>query len=78
MKETDNEEKAFSLESSLQELRKILDDMQNGNLNFDENVALFTQGAGLIRECRAYLDRSELMIKKLIEGELGEDSGEEN
>lgn len=65
----------FSLDQSLKELREILDKMQTGNLDFDENVQLFTRGASLIKASRAYLDKSELLIEELIEEELGEDSG---
>ena len=61
----------FSLESSLTRIRKINDDMQSSDQNFDQNVALFKEGVDLIESCRKYLDQSELMIKVLLETPKG-------
>jgi len=68
-----DKEKEFSLEDKLQEIRDILEKMQVSSLNFDENVKLFTNGTQLIKECRSYLDESELLIKKLIDGPEGDE-----
>jgi exodeoxyribonuclease VII small subunit len=57
----------FSLEERLQEIRGIVEKMQMSNLDFDANVKLFSRGTQLIKDCRKYLDDSELQIKKLIE-----------
>lgn len=59
--------KKFSLEKHLQRLREIVDKMQSGDPDFDENVALFKEGSKLIKEAKDYLDDSELLIQKLIE-----------
>jgi exodeoxyribonuclease VII small subunit len=64
-------ETAFSLENHLNELKSILDKLQDPKLNFDENLAHFKRGSELIQECRAYLDESEMMVKKLTQGENG-------
>lgn len=58
----------FSLEAKMQELRGLLNQMQSGSLDFDTNIKLFTQGTGLIQECRAYLDGAEMSVKKLTGG----------
>ena len=57
----------LSFEGKLRKIRSLLDQMQAGSLDFDENVKLFTQGTGLIEECRAYLDQAEMRVKQLIE-----------
>ncbi len=58
----------FSLEDRLTEIRKIIDQMQKGVSDFDQQVALFQAGSSMIKECREYLDASELQIKQLIDG----------
>ena len=63
----------FSLEDKLREIRSLLDQMQSGELDFDENVKLFTQGSQLIEQCRKYLDEAELQVKQLVEGKEGEE-----
>jgi exodeoxyribonuclease VII small subunit len=62
----------FSLESTLAEIRGIVDQMQRGVEDFDKQVALFKQGRLLIQQCQQYLDQSELEIKKLVDGNLEE------
>ena len=57
----------FSLEQKLRHIRDLLKQMQEGSLDFDENVKLFTQGTGLIEECRNYLDQAEMRVQQLIE-----------
>ena len=66
-------EEGFSLETKLREIRNLLDQMQTGDLDFDENVKLFTQGSQLIEQCRKYLDEAELQVKQLVEGKDGEE-----
>ena len=67
----------FSLEEKLEAIRAILDQMQRGVSDFDKQTALFKSGKQLIRECREYLDVSELEIKKLVNGQLEDFSDEE-
>jgi exodeoxyribonuclease VII small subunit len=64
-------EQAFSLEAKLKEIREILNKMQLGVNDFDENIKLFTQGNSLIKECRDYLDKAELSVRQLVEGKDG-------
>ena len=63
-----NKEKdPFSLEASLKEIKEILDKMRENQTDFDRNVQLFRKGTDLIKESRAYLDSSELLLKRLID-----------
>lgn len=66
-------EEGFSLENKLREIRNLLEQMQAGELDFDENVKLFTNGTELIAQCRKYLDEAELQVKALVEGNAGEE-----
>ena len=70
------QKKDFSLEESLKEIREILEKMELSTMDFDENIKMFTRGTSLIKECRTYLDESELMIRKLIDSEEGPEEQE--
>ena len=59
------------MEDSLREIREILQKMQMGANDFDENIKLFTQGTALIADCRKYLDTAEMSVKQLINGPKG-------
>ncbi len=62
-------EEKFSLEEKLTEIRLLVDKMQKGVSDFDKQVDLFKKGNLLIKECRDYLDKSELKIEELIKGD---------
>ena len=62
----------FKLESALDDLEKIVDELENGKLPLDESLALFERGIKLIRLCNAKLDNAEQRIESLT-GELPED-----
>jgi len=66
----------FSLEDKLREIRSLLDQMQSGNADFDENVKLFTHGTDLIDQCRKYLDAAELQVKQLVSGSNGDEEAD--
>jgi exodeoxyribonuclease VII small subunit len=68
------EQQQFSLEDKLREIKEILQKMQLGGNDFDENIKLFTQGTALIAQCRGYLDTAEVSIKQLVEGPDGPES----
>ncbi|HHG85731.1 MAG TPA: exodeoxyribonuclease VII small subunit [Bacteroidetes bacterium] len=63
------DKKEFSLEQNLRDIRALLQEMQTGSQDFDENIRLFRQGTKLIKASRNYLDEAELSIKQLIESE---------
>lgn len=76
MKKKPTEEETFSLEEKLKEIREILQKMQVGANDFDENIKLFTQGTALIATCRKYLDTAEVSVKQLINGPDGPETKE--
>ena len=61
-------EEKFSFEDKLLKIRNIVTKMQKGIQNFDQQIELFKEGNQLINDCQAYLDKSELEIKQLING----------
>lgn len=62
-------EEKFSLEENLEALRVLVEKMQKGMSDFDQQVALFKEGSQLIKSCRDYLNGAELEIQQLINGE---------
>ena len=58
----------FSLEENLEEIRQIVEKMQKGVSDFDNQLALFKKGTALIEKCRNYLNDSELKVEQLIQG----------
>lgn len=65
-------EPEFSLEDQLAALRKLIEQMQRGVSDFDEQVRLFQQGQAMIQQCRAYLDEADLQVQQLIDGQYQE------
>jgi exodeoxyribonuclease VII small subunit len=65
-----SKQETFSLEATLTEIRKIVEQMQRGVEDFDTQVTLFKTGRQLIQDCQQYLDKSEMEIKKLVDGNL--------
>lgn len=72
----DKAKQAFSLEEKLREIRALLDKMQSGDQNFDENMRLFQEGTSAIKECREYLDGAELAIKQVIDADEAPDESD--
>jgi exodeoxyribonuclease VII small subunit len=66
------DESPFSLEQQLQDLRELVENMQKGLANFDEQVSLFQQGTQMIEDCRKHLDKTEMQVQQLIDGTLQE------
>lgn len=62
----------FSLDTQIQRIRAIVEEMQKGVTDFDRQVALFKEGTQLIKACNQYLQQSELDIQQLIDNELKE------
>lgn len=69
-------EQAFSLEEQLTKLRALVDKMNKGVSDFDQQVALFQEGTAMIEACRAYLDQSEMKIQQLIDGKIKNEAPE--
>ena len=57
----------INFEKALEELEKIVEKLDSGNLSLEESLKSFEKGISLTRKCRAHLSEAELKVKKLIE-----------
>lgn len=61
-----------SFEESLDELEKIANNLENGDLGLDEAINEFEKGIKLSKECSEKLDEAEKRINILVQGENDE------
>jgi len=59
--------KKLNLETSLDDLEKIVEKMESGQLSLEESLKLFEQGVGLISSCQKMLTDAKQKILKLTE-----------
>lgn len=60
-----------SFESSLEELERIVRELEGGDLPLDRSLELFEQGVRLSRECQKRLDEAERKVEILLRGADG-------
>jgi exodeoxyribonuclease VII small subunit len=67
-----------NFEQSLDELEKIVTDIEDGEISLEESIEKYGRGVKLIQQCREILDQAEKKIQILAESENGslEPSGE--
>lgn len=65
----DSKKKTF--ESSLAELEKIVQKLEDGDLPLEESLKLFEDGARISRECQERLNKAERRIEILLKDENG-------
>lgn len=63
------QEKSFEL--SLEELERIVRQLEGGDLPLDQSLDLFEQGVRLSRECQKRLDEAERRVEILLRGNDG-------
>ena len=56
-------------EKSLDELEKIVEELQNGDISLDESIKLFERGIKLSNECRKTLESARQKITALTKEE---------
>ena len=64
-------EKPKSFESSLEELERIVRDLEQGELPLEKSLELFEQGVKLSRECQERLSQAERRIEILLRDNQG-------
>ncbi len=57
----------INFEKSLEELEKIVEKLESGNLSLEESLKSFEKGISLTRKCREHLSEAELKVRNLIE-----------
>lgn len=68
-------EKTESFENKMDELEKIVGELEKGNLSLEEQVKKFEEGMKLSKECNDLLQNAEKRITILLEenGEIKEE-----
>jgi exodeoxyribonuclease VII small subunit len=61
-----------TFESSLAELEKTIEQLEDGDLTLDTSLELFEKGITLIRTCDTHLKKAQGKITELLKGENGE------
>ena len=61
--------KNTDFEKSLDELDKIVEQLQNGDISLDESIKLFEKGIELTNDCRKTLETARQKITSLTEEE---------
>ena len=64
-------EKALSFERSVERLDHIVKLLERGDAPLDESLALFEEGAKLIKSCTKMLDNAEQKVVRLQKGADG-------
>lgn len=65
-----------SFEQEMEELEKIVAELETGKLNLDDSVAKFEEGVKISKECNEMLENAEKKITMLInqDGEVKEEN----
>lgn len=64
-------EKKLSFEQAMLRLEEIVNAMERGEAPLEESLALFAEGAKLLKQCTALLDKAEQQVTKLTRGADG-------
>jgi exodeoxyribonuclease VII small subunit len=67
-----DESTPITFESSLAELEKTIEQLEDGDLTLDTSLELFEKGITLIRTCDTHLKKAQGKITELLKGENGE------
>jgi|GEM_PF-88851 len=54
-----------NFEQSLDELEKLVERMEHGDLSLEESLAAYERGVGLYRQCQSALEQAELRVRLL-------------
>ena len=52
-------------EVKIEELKKIIEKIEDGNTGLDESMKLYEQGAALVKQCERMLSEAEIRITTL-------------
>jgi exodeoxyribonuclease VII small subunit len=52
-------------EAKIEQLKRIIEKIEDGNTSLDESMRLYEQGAALIKQCETKLAEAELKITTL-------------
>ena len=69
MAESQPPETVASFEASLDELEKVVKELESGDLPLDRSLELFSRGMQLSESCRRQLEAAETRVEMLIRKE---------
>ena len=69
---SNSKKKSLNFESTLSEIEKIIESLEEGNLSLEDSIEAYEKGISLTKACQKMLSDAELKIKKLSSKE-GED-----
>jgi len=69
--------KTQTFEQSLQRLEKIVAELERGEAPLDALLALYAEGAELLRTCTKQLDAAEQTVMRVVKGDDGEPTQQE-
>lgn len=52
-------------ENKIEQLKKIIEKIEDGNTSLDESMKLYEQGAALVKQCETLLAEAEVKITTL-------------
>lgn len=58
--------KEINFEESMENLEKIVTELEKGDLNLDDSIKKFEEGMKISKECNTYLENAEKKITVLI------------
>ena len=59
--------KKIDFEASLEQLEKLVEDMEDGELSLEDSLSAFEKGIKLTRECQQALAEAEQKVQLLLE-----------
>ena len=59
--------KKTDFEGMINRVRQIYERMEEDDVTLDESLKLFEEGTLLVQQCRDYLDKAELRVKKIVD-----------
>ena len=62
-KEAQSQSVATNYEESIQELEKLIADMESGKLSLEATMAAYKRGAELLKQCQQVLEQVEQQVK---------------
>lgn len=65
-----------NFENNMENLEKIVSELENGELNLDESISKFEEGIKISKECNKILEEAEKKITILLEkdGQIEEEN----
>ncbi len=59
-------------ESSLDQLEKLVEKMEHGEMSLEDSLTAYERGVGLYRHCRQALEQAELRVRLLTDPDAPE------